>query len=310
MPSTLNRSLKHKIIMMSLFPFSGTCGDQRVSRECKCEKARKERIVLNLKFYGSDVERWKGIDHVRKRVVEHLRVPTGLKVLDVLVGESDFSRAIAKSSKGSLIVAGEILQSDLEEARLRVERDGLKKRIELLKMDVTCMPFMESSFDYVVNFGGWEDFTAVSGEKRVGRAFGEVARVLKPRGVLAITFIPALDASDWISKKDAELHGYMYKSAKKRKYFHEESFLRMFKKHGIKILERDLLETPKNRLRPKDARNYIEWMCGNYRRFYAADVEMRTSEDIIRGFGGFIEECGIREMRSDFVLLKGRKLGE
>lgn len=265
---------------------------------------------MNLKFHESDRERWEAIDQVRKKIVEHLQVPQGSRVLDVLVGESDFSRAIVKSSEGSFTVAGEILQSDLEEAKRRVERDQLKKRIELLKMDVTYMPFRKNSFDYVVNFTGWEDFTAVSGKEKVGTAFSEMARVLRPSGVLAVTFIPAVDARDETAKKDARLYRYMYKSKKKPEYFHEGLFLRMFKKHGIQILEKNIFETPKNRLRPEDARKYVEWICGNYRSFYAADVEMRPSADIMQRFEGFMGKYGTRERRSEFVLLKGRKLSD
>lgn len=260
-----------------------------------------------LEFYASDRERWEEIDRVKKKVAEHLQIPRGSWVLDVLVGEADFSRAVARTSEGSFVVAGEILGSDLEEARRRVERDGLKKRVELLGMDITLMAFVEGSFDCVVNFAGWEDFTAVSGEELVDAAFSEMVHVLKPGGVLAVTFIPALDPTDGVSRKDDELHQYMYRSSKRPRYFHEEFFLRMFKKHGIEILAQTIFETPKNRLRPKDAKNYIKWHCENYRSFYASDVEMRSYEEIMRGFGEFIEKCGMRERRSEFILLTGRK---
>jgi ubiquinone/menaquinone biosynthesis C-methylase UbiE len=271
---------------------------------------REYGSLLNVRFYKNDLERWKEIDEAKRKVAEHLQIPQGSCILDILVGESDFSRATARASEGSLIVAGEILDSDLKEAKHRVERDGLKKRIELLRMDITRMAFRKDSFDYVVNFTGWEDFTAISGEELVDAVFRDIARVLRPNGILALTFIPPLDLGDAISRKDDELHEYTYKSNKKPKYFNSQFFLRMFKKYGLKTIGQGIFETPKNRIQPEDARNYIKWICQNYRSFYAPDVEMRSYEEVIREFGRFIDEYGMRERRSEFILLIGQNVVE
>jgi len=266
-----------------------------------------ERFALDNRFYKSDKERWNEIDKVRRKAAEHLRIPQGSRVLDVLVGEGDFARAVAKSSKGTRVIAGEILASDLKEAKRRVERDKLKEQVELLRMDVTRMAFVKNSFDYVVNFSGWRDFTAISGEELIDRAFNEMVRVLKTDGILAVTFIPALEPRDEVSRKDRELQEYMYKSSKRPKLFHEKFFLQMFEKHGIKLLGKNVFETPKSRLRPSDAKRFLEWVCKNYKSFYAPDVEMRPHEEILREFGEFIEKHGIRERRSKFILLTGKK---
>jgi SAM-dependent methyltransferase len=265
-----------------------------------------ERSGLNGKFYESDKERWNEIDKVRKRIAECLQVSSGSRVLDVLVGEGDFARAIAKSSKQTDVIAGEILAADLEEAKHRIEGDRLEGRVELLTMDVTCMPFMKSSFDYVVNFSGWEDFTAVSGEELVDGAFSEIMRVLKKNGVLAIALIPALGPRDEVSKKDKQLEEYLYTSNKRPKFFGERFFVEMFRKHGIKLLRRKVFRTPKSRLRPRDAKEFLEWSCKNYRSFYAIDVGMRSYAEILREFGEFIERHGIREKRSMFTVLIGK----
>lgn len=80
---------------------------------------------------------------MKRQVAESFHIPRGSVILDVLVGEADFSRAIAVSSKGSYVVAGEILSLDLKEAKRRIEEKKLKKKIELLKMGVTSMAFCE-----------------------------------------------------------------------------------------------------------------------------------------------------------------------
>jgi SAM-dependent methyltransferase len=262
---------------------------------------------LNSNYYKSDEERWNEIDKVRNKVAEHLQIPKGSRVLDVLVGEGDFTRAVAKSSKKISVIAGEILGSDLKEAKQRSERDKLKDVTEFLRMDVTSMAFIDDSFDYVVNFIGWEDLAAVSGKEFINNVFGEMVRVLRTGGVLTITFIPSLEPSDEMSEEDDELLKYMYKSRKRPKYYDEEFFLNMFEKNSIELIRKDTLETSKSRLRPQDAKKFIEWSCKNYKDFYAPDVEMRPYEEIIREFGEFIEKYGIRERRSKFILLMGKK---
>jgi ubiquinone/menaquinone biosynthesis C-methylase UbiE len=174
-------------------------------------------------------------------------------------------------------------------------------------MDVTNMKFSSNAFDYVVNFVGWEDLAAISGEELVITAFDEMVRVLKPSGVLAVTFIPTLEAEDDVANTDNQLRGYMYRSVKGPKYFPEKFFLQMFQRQNIRLVNKAIFRTSRSRLSPEDAKGYISWICENYKSFYAPDVEMRAYDEILREFGGFIDKHGIREMRSEFVLLTGRK---
>lgn len=261
---------------------------------------------MDSNFYQDDRERWNEINKVREKVAKHLRIPYGSKVLDVLVGHADFSRVIARTFDVE-VTAIEVTDEDIKEAKKRIKNEGLQDRIHLIKMDVTAMHFSDNAFDYIVNFIGWEDFTAVSGEEFVGTAFSEMTRVLKMNGILAVTFIPAVESNNMISRKDNELQEYMYKSSKKPKFFDEDFFFQMLEKHGIKLLRKNIFETPKSRLQPPDAKRFIEWFCKNYKNFYAPDVEMRSYEEIIGKFREFIEKYGVKERKSKFVLLIGKK---
>lgn len=131
--------------------------------------------------------------------------------------------------------------------------------------------------------------------------------MLKTNGVLAITFIPALEPRDEVPRRDKELQEHMYKSVKRPKFFLEKFFLQLFERHGTRSLEKSAFETPKSRLSPQDAKRFLEWGCKNYRDSYATDVGMRSYEEILRKFRVFIEKYGVREMRSKFVLLVGKK---
>lgn len=227
---------------------------------------------MNSNFYKNDEERWNEIAKVKKKVAQFLRIPRGSLVLDVLVGEGDFTRALAKSTRASQLIAGETTASDISETKQKIEKDRLKKRIDQLRMDITCMALVKGSFDYVVNFSGWEDFAAVSGEELIDKAFQEMIHAVKANGALAATFIPALEPKDEVSMRDEELQEYMYKSRRRPRYFHEKFFLQMFKKHKIKLLTRTTFETAKSRLRPRDAKAFIEWHCKNHKSFYPLDV--------------------------------------
>jgi len=261
---------------------------------------------LDSIFYENDRERWREIDKVRKKVAKRLQIPQGTRVLDVLVGPADFSRTIAQIYNVE-VTAVEITDEDIEEAKRRIRKEALLERVALAKMDITCMGFPNDTFDYVVNFIGWEDFTAVSGEELIDKAFGEIVRVLKVNGILAVTFIPAFEPRDDISRKDEKLREHMYKSSKRPKYFRQKFFLQTFEKHRIKLLGKNVFETPKSRLLPQDAKRYIKWLYNNYKSFYAPDVEMRSYEGILRRFQPFIEKHGIREKKSKFVFLMGKK---
>ena len=107
-----------------------------------------------------------------------------------------------------------------------------------------------------------------------------------------MTFTPALESEDEISRRDKELQDFMYKSSKRPRFFEEEFFREQFSKYGIQLLRRKVFHTSKNRLQPSDYKEYIEWICNNYKSFYAPDVEMRTHEEILREFQQFIEKYG------------------
>jgi ubiquinone/menaquinone biosynthesis C-methylase UbiE len=230
---------------------------------------------VNGRFYRNDRERWSEINKVRETAAKNLAIPTGSHVLDVLAGPADFSIMIAKAYDDVEVTAVEITGGDIQEARQRIETEGLRNKISLVRMDVTNMKFSSNAFDYVVNFVGWEDLAAISGEELVITAFDEMVRVLKPSGVLAVTFIPTLEAEDDVANTDNQLRGYMYRSVKGPKYFPEEFFLQMFQRQNIRPVNKTIFRTSRSRLSPEDAKGYISWICENYKSFYAPDVEMR-----------------------------------
>lgn len=51
---------------------------------------------MGLKFFENDQERWDALSKLRYDVACYIKIKPGSRILDVLVGYADFSRAIAK----------------------------------------------------------------------------------------------------------------------------------------------------------------------------------------------------------------------
>ncbi len=100
----------------------------------------------------------------------------GKVVLDYGCGNGIHAVAIAKMG-ASMVVGIDLSEKSLEIARERVKKEGVGKRVEVLKMDCEKMDFPESSFDVI--FDG-ATFSSID----LKLAWPELARVLKPKGTL------------------------------------------------------------------------------------------------------------------------------
>ena len=238
---------------------------------------------------------------MRYKVAKLINIPPNSKVLDVLVGYANFSRAIAKVHNTNLI-AIEITDVDIKEAIKKTKEEGLQDKVKIIKMDATKMEFPDETFDFVVNSIGWEDLAAISGREGIEKVFSEMVRVLKKGGILLITFIPEIEVNDEISKMDKELLDFIWKS-KKRPVFQRKLFLGIIQKIQYQTFKEFKLE--KSRIKP--AYGYLKWFHDNYKSFYAPDVEMRSLDEIFNKFGDFIRKYGIREMCSHVIALVGKK---
>ena len=264
-------------------------------------------MVIDIvdRFFENHDARFSEIGEVKSEVSSYINIPCGSRVLDILVGPGDFTRAVAKSSNSTQLIAGEILQCDIEESQQKKRRDGLEDRIEMLKMDVTHMAFSDQSFDYVVNFSGWGNFTSFSGECMIPVLFNEVNRVLKAKGIFALTFIPPIKPLDYISRIDKELEEFRYLSSKRPMSFDLKFFSRMFMENGLDILETRNFETTKSRILPDEAKEILR--STDYYPSFFPEVKMRPYKEIRERFGDFVDKYGIREYRSKFTLIIGRK---
>jgi ubiquinone/menaquinone biosynthesis C-methylase UbiE len=129
------------------------------------------------------------IDNIRKATFE-LTVENALKILngkrdgvalDIGCGFGSIDVLLAKKTNFR-IIAIDISDTALEAARKSVERADLKGRIIVEKGDVYALNYPENYFDVIFSFG-YASAASYSGVSK------EVARVLKPGGLLVLDYI-------------------------------------------------------------------------------------------------------------------------
>jgi len=114
----------------------------------------------------------------KKFTVDIAAVKPGEKVLDVASGSGDLARAFALAAG-----AGNVWQTDINEAMLKVGRDRLLDAglvCPLAICDAEALPFASNSFDLVSVAFGLRNMT------HKDQALAEMTRVLKPGGRLLV----------------------------------------------------------------------------------------------------------------------------
>ena len=108
-------------------------------------------------------------------MVRALGLPAGGRVLEVGCGRGIALPVLARLLRPSHLAALDIEPTFLEEARARLDGEGIAA--ELVPGDVRRMPFPDASFDMVVDFGTCYHIA------RATAAIAEIARVLAPGGL-------------------------------------------------------------------------------------------------------------------------------
>jgi len=106
------------------------------------------------------------------------------KVLDIGCGFGEIDILLVKQSNFQ-ILGSEISKYSIENAKENIKKAGLESKIKIEYPDVYQMPYPDRFFDVVLSFGYVSAAT-------YPKATGEVARVLKPGGVLICDFINCL----------------------------------------------------------------------------------------------------------------------
>lgn len=150
-----------------------------------------QRILDALEKAGKDINRLTPADlapidefHIRGRAATlELARSAGLdstkKVLDVGSGLGGSSRCLAREF-GCQVTGIDLTDEYCRVAEMLSERAGLSTHVEFLQGDALELPFADATFDVV-----WTEHAAMNIPDKA-RLYGEMHRVLKPGGTLAI----------------------------------------------------------------------------------------------------------------------------
>ncbi|MDP3956539.1 MAG: class I SAM-dependent methyltransferase [bacterium] len=193
----------------------------------------EERKLEEIKHYDEDAKNWhggssdiQGVDVMMMagyreiyRILES--EVAGKTVLDYGCGHGMHSVSIARF--GGKVTGVDLSEESLKIAKGRTEKEGFGGHIQFVAGDCEALPFADQSFDIVFDGG---TFSSLDIEK----AFSEIARVLKPGGLLigieTLGHNPLANFKRWINKKRGTRTGWaadhimkMFDLDRAKKYF-------------------------------------------------------------------------------------------
>ena len=118
----------------------------------------------------------KTVEVAAEEFVKRLPITPGMKVLDVACGTGNV--AIPAARKGAVVTGVDIATNLLEQGRERASAEGLAVTFD--EGDAEALPYADGTFDAVVTMFG------AMFAPRPERVAAELARVLKPGGLLAM----------------------------------------------------------------------------------------------------------------------------
>ena len=141
----------------------------------------------NSDYLNPDMDRF--YDLAFADILRRLKPTADSKILDAGCGYCYHTTRLARG--GAQITAVDFSEVALNAARETVNHAGIANQVTLRRADLTSLPFDDSSFDYVVSWG------VLMHIPQLEKALSELARVLKPGGVLVLNEnnMHALDVS-------------------------------------------------------------------------------------------------------------------
>jgi demethylmenaquinone methyltransferase/2-methoxy-6-polyprenyl-1,4-benzoquinol methylase len=149
------------------------------------ELGKKEQVT---QMFDTISENYDGLNRVislgidvkwRKKVVEIVGKNNPKQILDIATGTGDLALMMA-SLHPDRIVGLDISAGMLEVGKRKINKANLSEKIEMIVGDSEEMPFDDHTFDAITVSFGVRNFA------HLNKGITEIARVLKPTGVLVI----------------------------------------------------------------------------------------------------------------------------
>ncbi|ARV06704.1 bifunctional demethylmenaquinone methyltransferase/2-methoxy-6-polyprenyl-1,4-benzoquinol methylase [Polaribacter sp. SA4-10] len=149
------------------------------------ELGKKEQVT---KMFDAISENYDGLNRVislgidvkwRKKVVEIVGKNNPKQILDIATGTGDLALMMAKLNPVK-VVGLDISAGMLAVGKQKIAKENLSNKIEMIVGDSEDMPFDDNTFDAITVSFGVRNFA------HLDKGITEIARVLKPTGVLVI----------------------------------------------------------------------------------------------------------------------------
>lgn len=167
-------------------------------------------------------------------------------IMDIATGTGDLVIQMAQKTNASRLIGLDISSGMLEVGKVKVAKEKLDDRIEMILGDSENLPFEDNAIDAITVSYGVRNF------ENLEKGLSEIRRVLKPQGILVIleTSIPTkfpfkqgyyvfsklvVPTIGKLFSKDKTAYGYLQKSAQAFPYGQE--FNNILKKVGFNNVE-------------------------------------------------------------------------
>jgi ubiquinone/menaquinone biosynthesis C-methylase UbiE len=239
------------------------------------------------------------------RLLTHHGLEKGVKILDIPSGHGVFALEIARViSRGQVHGIG--LLNDVQTFKafcrsLPSEDQQYLTLIDYHVMDATHLGFKPSSFDFVVNFLGFEDINMTRGQQGVQQALRECSRVLKPGGILQLTLCLEGNTPDERVARD------VFSLLGCRALFHpKEWYIEELSHCGIPLLDEHWFHTHR-KMTVSQAKEEISFACREIPRLFSSyGVTTMPFESLWDKVGDRIEAHGMAYY-SHLCVLIGQK---
>ncbi len=182
----------------------------------------------------------------RANVVDMIAATNPDTIMDIATGTGDLVIQMAQKTNASKLTGLDISSGMLEVGKIKVKKEDLDNRIEMVLGDSEELPFENDSIDAVTVSYGVRNFEDLE------KGLSEIRRVLKPQGILVIleTSVPTkfpfkqgyyvfsklvVPTIGKLFSKDKIAYGYLQKSASTFPY--GERFNNILKKVGFNNVE-------------------------------------------------------------------------
>lgn len=211
------------------------------------------RVIREFQSYYDD------LNGVRRAIVHRIPIAPGQRWLDIGTGDGWFALEIERAAPPQVVVGIDLARCEVELARQHA-RDSGSRFSAFVQMDAYRLGFPSGAFDGVGTFLALQDICLDL--PSLNRLFGEINRVLKPGGWLALATTTPEDAETPSQRLALEIYQYI-----RAGFFTKAEIRAALEQTGFQVEHVEFYPTGVN-LDPEEAMAFIQFECDWLQRAY------------------------------------------